>query len=89
MKQKDKGYAENPDYITQSAALQEVEMFHPTFNRYANMLGIHGYREGRCMFYKRSDIERLKSMKNNLFSSAVGIIERETGKKVKEIIFED
>ena len=89
MKQKHKRYAENPDYITQSAALREVEMFPPTFNRYANVLGIHGIREGRCMFYKRSDIERLKSMKNNLFSSAVGIIERETGKKVKEIIFED
>lgn len=89
MKQQEKGYAENSDYITQSAALQEVEMFHPTFNRYANMLGIRGIREGRCMFYKRSDIERLKSIKSNLLSRAVGIIERETGKKVKEIILED
>ncbi len=89
MKQQEKGYAENPDYITKSAALSELDMFPPTFNRYANMLGIQGVRMGRCVFYKRSDIERLKSIKSNLLSRAVGIIERETGKKVKEIILED
>lgn len=84
-----KEYANNPDYITQSKALEEVGMFHPTFNRYTTMLGIHGVREGRCVFYKRSDIERLKSVKSNLLSRAIETIEKVTERKIKEIVFEE
>ncbi len=86
---KKRQFAGNPDYMTQSEALEYLEMYHPTFNRYLNMLGIEGIHEGRCAYYKRSEIERLKSLKGNMFSRAVGIIERETGKKVKQIVFED
>lgn len=82
-------YQGNPLYFTQTEALEHLGMYHPTFNKYANMLSIHGIREGRCTYYLRSEIERLKSLKGNMFSRAVGIIERETGKKVKQIVFED
>ena len=82
-------YKGNPLYITQTEALKYLEMWHPTFNRYANMLGIHGIREGRCTFYLRSDIERLKSVKSNLLSRAIETIEKITCRRIKEIVFEE
>ncbi len=84
-----KEYANNPDYITQSEALQEVGMYHPTFAKYTNMLGIHGIREGRCVFFKRSEIERLQSVKSNLLTRAIETIERITNRKIKEIVFDE
>lgn len=84
-----KVYANNPDYITQSMALEHLGMYHPTFNKYANMLSIHGIREGRCTYYLRSDIERLKSVKSNLLSRAIETIEKVTERKIKEIVFEE
>ena len=84
-----KVYANNPDYITQSQALEEIGMYHPTFNKYANMLSIHGIREGRCTYYLRSDIERLKSVKSNLLSRAIETIEKVTERRIKEIVFEE
>lgn len=89
MVERAKEYKDNPDYMTQSEALQYLQMYHPTFNRYLSMLGIEGTHAGRCVYYKRSDIERLKALKDNMFIRAIGIIERETGKKVKQIVFED
>lgn len=89
MVQHNKEYANNPDYITQSKALEEVGMYHPTFNKYANMLSIHGIREGRCTYYLRSDIERLKSVKSNLLSRAIETIEKVTNRRIKEIVFEE
>lgn len=82
-------YKDNPDYMTQTEALRYLGMFQLTFYRHTGLLGIKGTREGRCTYYLRSDIERLKAVRSNLFTNAIGVIEREAGKKVKEIVFED
>ena len=88
MRQNKREYADNPAFMTQTEALNILEMYYPTLNRYSRLLGIKSVREGRCTFYRRADIEHIKLLKSSLFSRAVGLIERETGKKVKEIVFE-
>lgn len=89
MVKRTKDYKDNPDYMTQTEALQYLQMYHPTFNKYANMLGIHCIREGRCTYYLRPDVERLKSLKSNLLSRAIETIEKVTNRKIKEIVFDE
>lgn len=86
---KKRQFADSPDYMIQSEALEYLGMYHPTFNKYANMLSIHGIREGRCTYYLRSDIERLKSVKSNLLTRAIETIEKVTCRRIKEIVFKE
>ena len=72
----------NPDYITQAEALNETQMNQLTFLRRAQRMGVTGTREGRCTYYLRADIEKIKYLADNQVRLAINLIERETGKRV-------
>lgn len=71
------------DYMTQSEALKELGIAYVTFERYCHRLGIEGEREGRCTYYQREQIEKLRKLLESKVPTWINLIEKETGKKVK------
>ena len=80
---KAKDYLINDEYVTQGEAQKILNMYRPTFIRYTRLLGITGEKQGRCVFYRRAEIERIQSIRGNIVSIATELIERETGKQVR------
>ena len=77
---KEKKYS---DWMNQSEALKEVGVAYITFERYCHRLGIEGEREGRCTYYQREQIEKLRKLLDSKVPTWINLIEKETGKKVK------
>lgn len=80
---KAKDYLINDEYVTQGEAQKILNMYRPTLIRYTRLLGITGEKQGRCVFYRRTEIERILSIRGNIVSIATELIERETGKQVR------
>jgi hypothetical protein len=74
---------DNPEWLTQSEALQEVGMAYLTFARYCRILGIQGEREGRYTFYSRKQIDMFKQLLNEEVQGHIRAIMKLTGKQVK------
>ena len=71
------------DYMTKSEALKELGIAYVTFERYCHRLGIEGEREGRCTYYQREQIEKLRKLLESKVPTWINFIEKETGKKVR------
>ena len=71
------------DYMTQGEALRELGIAYITFERYCHRLGIEGEREGRCTYYQREQIEKLRKLLESKVPTWIKLIEKETGKKVR------
>lgn len=77
---KEKKYS---DWMNQSEALKEVGVAYITFERYCHRLGIEGEREGRCTYYQREQIEKLRKLLESKVPTWINLIEKETCKKVR------
>jgi len=77
---KEKKYS---DWMNQTEALKEVGVAYITFERYCHRLGIEGEREGRCTYYQREQIEKLRKLLESKVPTWINLIEKETGKKVR------
>ncbi len=82
-------YLKNPDFITFKEASQRVGVHPLTFKKYAARLGIEGIAISKYTFYRNEDVERIAKVTENNTPMWVRMIEHDTGRKVKEIIFED
>jgi len=77
---KEKKYS---DWMNQTEALKEVGVAYITFERYCHRLGIEGEREGRCTYFQREQIEKLRKLLESKVPTWINLIEKETGKKVR------
>lgn len=73
------------NYMTQGEALKELGISYITFERYCRRLGIAGEREGRCTYYERDQIQRLKKLLDSKVQTWINLIEKQTGKEVRLI----
>lgn len=88
-KEKAKEYLSSPDYMTFKEASQQVGVHPLTFKKYATRLGIEGVAISKYTFYHQDDVKRIAKVTENNTPMWVRMIEHDTGRKVKEIIFED
>ncbi len=89
MDERVKRYLSSPDYMTLKEASQQVGIHPLTFRKYANRLGIEGVAITKYTFFRKDDVERIAKVTENNTPMWIRMIERDTGRKVKEIIFED
>jgi len=69
--------------MTQKEAREYLNMTQPTFLRYAERFGAEGRHEGRCTFYDRERIEKIKNAFDNQTAVLISRLERVTGGKVR------
>ena len=83
---KDAELRQNPDFITFKEAVEMVGMYPPTFKKYAERFGISGARVGRCTYYKKDEVERMRvALRDDNVDILIQAIELRTGKKVQLI----
>lgn len=75
-------YKESPDYLTFGEAVDEVGVALSTFRKYAERLGIYGERISRYTYYRREDVETLRSIFSWGAQDLIVRLETMTGKKV-------
>lgn len=74
------------DYIDQGEVLKEIGMNYRTFVRYCQKIGLQGYRDGRCVYYTKQQIEMFKNIFTEEVKALIRIVEKKTG---KTLILED
>ena len=72
-------------YMTQREAKDFLGMHFETFRRYAERFGIKGERQGRCLYYKRTDIEHLDKALQSRVPTLIRLLEELTGCQVNLI----
>lgn len=80
---------ESPDYLTLKQAAEEVGIHPVTFKKYAERLGVTGTAISKYTFYHADDVKRVAKVASNNTPLWIRMIEHDSGRKVKEIIFED
>lgn len=88
-KEQAKDYLNNPDWMIFKKAAQRVAVHPLTFKKYAARLGIEGVAISKYTFYRKEDVERIAKVTETNTPMWISMIEHDTGRKVKEIIFED
>lgn len=80
---------DSPDHCTLKEAAARVGIHPLTFKKYAARLGVVGVPVSKYTFYRREDVERIAKVVENNTPVWIQMIEHDTGRKVKEIIFDD
>ena len=89
MTEKAREYKNSPDHLTLKKASERVGVHPLTFKKYAARLGIDGFAVSKYTFYHKDDVERIAKVTKDNTPTWISMIEHDTGRKVKEIIFED
>jgi hypothetical protein len=89
MKKEVKQMLDSPDWCTLRRAVELVGIHPITFRKYAARLGIEGVAISKYTFFRRPDVDRIAQVAATHTPVWISMIERETGRKVKEIIFDD
>ncbi len=84
-----KEYMNDPNYVTFKQAVQRVGVHALTFKKYAARLGIEGVAVSKYTFYHKDDVERIAKVTKDNTPTWISMIEHDTGRKVKKIVFED
>ncbi len=81
---KDAEQRKNPDLITFKESVEMVGVYPPTFKKYAERFGVRGKRVGRCTYFRKDEVQRMRvALKDDNVDILIQAIEMRTGKKVK------
>lgn len=81
---KDDEYRKNPEFITFKEAIEIMDMYPPTFRKYAERFGLFGKRVGRCTYFVKEEVEKMRAaIKDDNVDILVQAIELRTGRKVQ------
>lgn len=88
-KEKAQEYLNSPDHCTLKEAAERVGIHPVTFKKYAERIGVVGIPVSKYTFYSQNDVDRVAQVTQDNTPVWIRMIEHDTGRKVKEIIFED